>query len=151
MLYSPLRSISRYNDLLTVWLWARHCDSEKEYTCQKGLPVGNWAKIYNQSPVAIIYRGLSHILHIREKLQTELPSLLHCVPTVWAKYYKGVPGTVLQSMGQSWTSQSSSIRTNWTNQSNSIRTNKLHKNTQFWPIRTVLFGSNCANLGSPFA
>lgn len=35
VLYRPLRFISRYNDLRTVWPWARTIDSEKEYTCQK--------------------------------------------------------------------------------------------------------------------
>lgn len=34
------------------------------------------------SLAAIVYRGLFHTLHPRKKQQTDLPSLLHCVPAV---------------------------------------------------------------------
>ena len=41
-------------------------DPRKEYICQEGLPMVNRAQIHNQSPAAIVYRGLSRTLHFAE-------------------------------------------------------------------------------------
>lgn len=117
---------------------------EKENTCQEGLRVVNWEQIQNQSP-AIIAEGS----HIREKPQTELPSLLHYVPAVWADPYRKAPGVVFQPMGlrlslsnQSWASVFlfASLPTY---QSSSIMTNQ---NMRFWLISTVQY----TNLKSSF-
>lgn len=43
-----------------------YVDPEKEYICQEGLLMVNWAKIHNQSLAAIADRGLSQVLHFRE-------------------------------------------------------------------------------------
>ena len=55
-------------------------DPEKDYICQKRLLMFNRAQTHHQVLAAIVYVGLSSTLHISENLQTEQPSLLHCVP-----------------------------------------------------------------------
>lgn len=52
------------------------------WTMRRNISANNifWAQIHNQSLAAIFERGLSYTLHIREKLQAGLPSLLHGVP-----------------------------------------------------------------------
>ena len=47
-------------------------DPEKEYTCQKGILVANWAPIHNQSLAAVVYRGPLSLCH---SLSLSLPPL----------------------------------------------------------------------------
>ena len=47
---------------------------KKENTCKKGLLVVNWTQIHNQNLAAIVYRGLSRTLHLREKSQSSQAS-----------------------------------------------------------------------------
>lgn len=47
---------------------------KKDYICQEGVIVVNWAQIHNQSLEAIADRGFPCAVHFREKPQTELPS-----------------------------------------------------------------------------
>lgn len=104
-------------------------DPEKEYSCQKGLLVFNRAQIHNQSLAAIVYRGLSSILHIKENLQTELPSLLHCVPPFSPKHIKKFLESILTNGLRPASSNRncaaiSSFAYLPTNQSSSIRPNQ---------------------------
>lgn len=46
------------------------CVDPKEYTCEKGLLVVNWAQVHSQNLAAVVYRGLLHTLLIREKPQS---------------------------------------------------------------------------------
>ena len=59
----------------------------------------NWTQIHNQSVTAIVYRGLSHMLHFREEPQTGLSSFLHRVRAFWANPCERAPRMVFQPIG----------------------------------------------------
>lgn len=69
---------SKYPYFLVLYsLKYTHYNPKKE-----GFLVVNRAQCHNQSLAAIVYRGLFHTLHPRKKQQTDLPSLLYCIPAV---------------------------------------------------------------------
>lgn len=69
---------SKYPYFLVLYsLKYTHYNPKKE-----GFLVVNRAQCHNQSLAAIVYRDLFHTLHPRKKQQTDLPSLLYCVPAV---------------------------------------------------------------------